>query len=428
MTLGSEAPNASDELVLVTYEFPFGKRETFLEAEICVLSRYFSKVWIIPSRRSWVSPSRNPFDGMIRSLPENCFTVLLERDIPRAIRFGLINTRQLLRAIRLEPGERWISQLRTALREIVKVHLFASGLHSWISVSRKRSLVYSYWKTEGATALALLKQCGDIDYFVSRCHRGDLYYEHEATGRVFRPFDKFVFDQCLAVAPVSQHGCEYLAQRGFDPQKIRLARLGVRRVTSPSRYSADGVLRIASCSNLIRVKRVDLLARALARLKTPFEWIHFGCGPEKALVIEEINNFPEFGSAKLCGQVTNLKILDYYQSNPVDVFVNVSSSEGVPVSIMEALSCGIPCIVTDVGGSSEIVDDSCGRVVRPNVTIEELAQWIESVASDHEAWILRRVDARRRAMAVCDADVNYSQFCSLLRPRTITDNADSGQV
>ena len=51
----------------------------------------------------------------------------------------------------------------------------------------------------------------------------------------------------------------------------------------------------------------------------------------------------------------NEKIMDFYRNNPIDIFINVSTNEGVPVSIMEAISFGIPIIATNVGGTNEIV-------------------------------------------------------------------------
>ena len=45
---------------------------------------------------------------------------------------------------------------------------------------------------------------------------------------------------------------------------------------------------------------------------------------------------------------------------PVDLFLTVSANEGIPVSIMEAQSFGIPVIATDVGGISEIVNNVNG--------------------------------------------------------------------
>ena len=72
--------------------------------------------------------------------------------------------------------------------------------------------------------------------------------------------------------------------------------------------------------------------------------------------------------------IPNKDVYSYYQTHPVDLFVNVSSSEGLPVSIMEAISYGIPVIATDVGGTSEIVEDGVnGNLIPMSFKPEELA-------------------------------------------------------
>ncbi|MBN1517835.1 glycosyltransferase family 4 protein [Candidatus Sumerlaeota bacterium] len=49
-----------------------------------------------------------------------------------------------------------------------------------------------------------------------------------------------------------------------------------------------------------------------------------------------------------------------------DLFVLPSYREGMPVSILEAMSMGLPCIVTDIRGSrEEVIDGACGRIVPP---------------------------------------------------------------
>jgi glycosyltransferase involved in cell wall biosynthesis len=48
-----------------------------------------------------------------------------------------------------------------------------------------------------------------------------------------------------------------------------------------------------------------------------------------------------------------------------DVYVNSSVSEGVSLTILEAMAAGLPVIATRVGGTPEVVDATCGRLVPP---------------------------------------------------------------
>ena len=78
-------------------------------------------------------------------------------------------------------------------------------------------------------------------------------------------------------------------------------------------------------------------------------------------------------SYEFFGRVTQSEIIDYYKENPADLFINCSDVEGIPVSIMEAQSFGIPCIATDVGGTCEIVNDDNGKLIKKDINPQDLA-------------------------------------------------------
>ncbi len=90
---------------------------------------------------------------------------------------------------------------------------------------------------------------------------------------------------------------------------------------------------------------------------------------------------PDNLAVTLAGHTANTDVLRYYDTHRIDAFVNLSTTEGVPVSIMEAIARDIPIVATRVGGTPEIVGEEhgTGRLGELDATAEDVATTLAAV-------------------------------------------------
>jgi len=103
-------------------------------------------------------------------------------------------------------------------------------------------------------------------------------------------------------------------------------------------------------------------------------------------------------------------VYTYYRENPVDIFINTSSSEGIPVTIMEAISCGIPIIATDVGGNPEIVGEECGIIIPADPKPADIAEAVLRMISDQSGYQKKKAGCINIWSSLFNAEKNYRNF------------------
>jgi glycosyltransferase involved in cell wall biosynthesis len=270
---------------------------------------------------------------------------------------------------------------------------------------------YDYWFENSTLALGLVRASGDLQVAVSRAHGFDLYDERWDGGRV--PFRRAKARRLDRIFVVSGYGAEYLRARlGSEARRVETAYLGVSREepvaavgaacgpgSGPAPVGAaggagprpgapveaaaveraavgpdgDGPL-VVTCSRLHPGKRVHLVPRVLAHLDVPVRWVHLGDGPERGRVEAEARRWLGDGGAwSLPGHLPNADVLRFYRARRVDAFLSVSRSEGLPVSMMEAIRFGVPVVALGVQGVPELVDDTTGVLLPPDAGPEEVA-------------------------------------------------------
>jgi colanic acid/amylovoran biosynthesis glycosyltransferase len=226
------------------------------------------------------------------------------------------------------------------------------------NVSYDQILIYSFWFDYRSLAAAMIKQKYPKIKTITRSHGGDVYFERHPLN--YLPLKKYIIDNLDGIYPISLKSEIYIKDKILNSEKVKHFHLGVTNEQNQVEFSLNPSIKIVSCSHIVPIKRVELIIDILSEVTDiNFQWFHIGANYIDKN-IEEIceNKFTKKNqSYSLLGGLSNDQIMKFYQENNIDLFINLSKSEGVPVSIMEAMSFGIPSIATDVGSTSEIVID-----------------------------------------------------------------------
>lgn len=281
-------------------------------------------------------------------------------------------------------------------------------------------LVYTYWNNHQTYGACILKKAGRIKHVVTRTHGYDLYeyIQKDSYLPLRRQFQKYQ-DKVFSIA---KGGMSYYHETYSYPfSNLELSRLGVGLPKMKKPINKINEISLVSVSNVVSGKRLDRIIYAINLFAKKnshliINWSHIGEGPlleDMVLLakreLSEINNV----SFEFKGRLTNSEVLAYYESNEVTFFINTSESEGVPVSIMEAMSYGIPAIAPDVGSINELVNDRNGLLLSKNPTIEEIADGIENLLSTDLD--VKKENAREQIETSYNKDVNYTNFVLALK-------------
>ncbi len=410
-------------LYLITDGFPFGAGEKpFILPELPYLMEEYDVTIISPAPREVAADKK-----FVTKLDER-ITLIHIPPVPPMF------DQNFVRALSLHPVMREEAQiiseeallvpqrLQDAFNNLLNAEIFFRQVMSTGAINlNEPCLVYTYWYNFRPLAFCLHREEFPNMKLITRTHGYDLYNERKPLKR--QPFRSFMNQKLDGIFFIAKQGLDYYRQtftRNIDLAKLHYTPLGVKKISSSRRRIAMNKFQLVSCANVIPHKRVDLIAKALSLLNDNFNihWTHFGDGsdmPElKTLASELLSNKTNI-TYWLMGHQNNGDVIRYYSFMDCSCFITTSATEGLPVSLQEALSFGMPIIGTDVGGISEEIDGN-GILLPSDPTPEEVARAITEIYNLNGEERLRR---RMRSYEIWDErfniEKNARRFLDILR-------------
>ena len=378
-----------NELYIIVSQYPYGFGEPFLEEALKVYEHQFDKIYL-------VIPESKGLDTSIKQfyVPTNAEIIMLDvqfdwytkivRSILSITKFDFWEELNYI-------GKQYKKSLNWGILKQIfayfgKALSFNKQFSPYLKKSNTHKIIYTFWCTEFTYAAALLKRKNKDIKVVTGVHGWDIYFERSPLN--YLPLRKAIFTDIDNIFTVSENGKQYIAHKMADININKI--LNVYFGTTAARFIetplATPKFNILSLAFITHVKRVDKLLAALAEINDiDITWTHIGAGFDfdkiKQLATTKLGHKSNIHFSFL-GAKTKAEVYELFNHQDYHCIVNTSESEGLPVSLMEALSFGIPVIAPAVGGIPEmIIEGYNGLQLSSKFETQELVNAITDMAT-----------------------------------------------
>ena len=281
-----------------------------------------------------------------------------------------------------------------------------------VAVREQLDILHVHYAVPHATAGFLAREMAEPEHrlkLVTTLHGTDITLVGQQAS--FFTVTKFSIEQSDAVTAVSQFlrqqtldafgcdGCSIEVIHNFiNPTVFYPAADGTRRRALAPRGSKV----LMHISNFRPVKRVVDVVQIFAKVReqTPAVLVMVGDGPDRPLAVAEAERLGVVEDVQFLGKVD--AVADLLRC--ADVFLLPSSSESFGLSALEAMACGVPVVVSDVGGLGEVVPDGIAGALVPEGEVDIMAEQTLNLL-EPERWSAARSAAVEHAQVFAEERV-----------------------
>lgn len=355
-------------VVYVTASFPFGTTEPFLVPEIRELKRQGHAVLTVPLHARGRVEQRDVAELLAntRVAPLLCPAVLA------AMRRALRRPRTVAAALDVVRRSRNARILTRNLAAVPKAFWLAE-----IAREFKADHIHAHRASVASTLAMLAGEASSIPWSFT-VHRWDIFENNLLAEKVRRArFARFIARSGIEDA-------RPFAGELLD-RKAVVVHMGVPLPAAGGVPDTTDGGRVLLCPASLTTRKgqrylVDAVGSLIADGVDVTLWLA-GEGPEEAALRARVAEASLALHVTFLGQVVQAQLIEWYRAGRIFAVVLPSLHEGIPVALMEAMSCGVPVISTRVGGTPELLDDGAGLLVPP-ADPAALARAITSLVRD----------------------------------------------
>lgn len=343
-------------LIYITSSFPFGSGEAFVMPELAALENHGHHVRVVPL---WPRGKVTHTDA-VHFLPNTDAADLLTAGIARDCLIA--GATRMSTVYRVGSG---ICRAGSAL--LLKDHVV---LPKALWLARRASLwkadhIHAFWASGPASLALAASEISEIPWSFT-AHRFDIV-ENKA-------LLAYKAQQSRFVRFISKSGFRMSGLAGTPlEEKMKVLHLGVELKDSvPVVNSLSAPVTILCAASLLPVKGHLVLLKAMEMLRNrglEFTLYLAGDGELRKNLNQEVHQRALGDRVHFLGSLSHSALMDLYASGTISIAVLASVDlgnglcEGIPVSLMEAMSFGIPVIATETGGIPELLERGAGWMV-----------------------------------------------------------------
>ena len=278
--------------------------------------------------------------------------------------------------------------------------------------------VHAHWITIPATSAIIISKLLDVEFSIT-AHAWDIYVHH--------PMLKEKVNTAKFIVTCTAYNKKYLSNLNGQREKSKII-LNYHGLNTekfrPAKTKSNGTFTILSIGRLCRHKGFDHLIEACKILKD--KGLHFICniageGRFRKKLEEQIESCGLGDHVKLLGIKTQEEIKELYRASDLFALACVvtrkGARDGIPNVILEAFSCGIAAVSTNISGLPEVIENGVTGLLVPEKDSVKFAQALEKLY--HERDFLKEMgeNARKFVKRKFDLDKNTQELIDIFEER-----------